>query len=252
MMLEDDFTDVLKKAMVGCGVELQQVADAVNVDFAQLERFADGEFSEDTARAVAPFLGLKADAYAKHPSYQPAEVHVEGLQRLVMPFGPYDVNAWWLEAGGIKLLFDAGNAVPDLMEALPANPDEAFITHHHRDHVAGVKELIALGVMVHRVDLLEKGEEDSCGELKIKACDLSGHATPQFGFHIKGLEKPVLVVGDALFAGSIGKCGTPELYQHALERLHAVLDPLDASTILLPGHGPATTVGEERESNPFL
>lgn len=251
-MLEDDFTDVLGKAMVGCGVDLSQVAGAVGLDLAQLQKFAEGEFSEEIARKVAPFLGLKAEAYAKHPSYQPAEVHVDGLKRLVLPFGPYDVNAWLLEAGGTRLLFDAGNAAQDLMNALTKMPDETFITHQHRDHVAGVKELKGQGVLVHPMDSMQPGQERGCGSLKITACDLSGHATPQLGYHVEGLDCPLLVVGDALFAGSIGKCGTPALFQHALERLHAVLDPLDSSTVLLPGHGPATTVGEEFESNPFL
>ena len=75
---------------------------------------------------------------------------------------------------------------------------------------------------------------------------------PSLGYHVEGLGAPVLLTGDALFAGSMGGCNTPELYQHALRRLHAVLDPLPDNTILLPGHGPATTLGEERAGNPFL
>ena len=69
---------------------------------------------------------------------------------------------------------------------------------------------------------------------------------------MEGLERPVLVTGDALFAGSIGGCGTPAIYQHALRRLRDLLEPLPDETVLLPGHGPATTLCEERTANPFL
>jgi glyoxylase-like metal-dependent hydrolase (beta-lactamase superfamily II) len=62
----------------------------------------------------------------------------------------------------------------------------------------------------------------------------------------------VLVTGDALFAGSIGGCATPAIYQHALRQLREILAPLPDPTVLLPGHGPATTLGEERSANPFL
>jgi glyoxylase-like metal-dependent hydrolase (beta-lactamase superfamily II) len=86
----------------------------------------------------------------------------------------------------------------------------------------------------------------------VRACELSGHYTPALGFHIEGLSRPVLVTGDALFAGSIGGCGTPEIYQLALRTLRATLAALPDETVLLPGHGSATTLGEERVSNPFL
>ena len=56
---------------------------------------------------------------------------------------------------------------------------------------------------------MKPGDSISCGPLVVRSCDLSGHANPALGFHIDGLPFPVLVTGDALFAGSIGGCGTP-------------------------------------------
>jgi glyoxylase-like metal-dependent hydrolase (beta-lactamase superfamily II) len=99
---------------------------------------------------------------------------------------------------------------------------------------------------------MKPGDSVCCGPLVVRACDLSGHAVPALGYHIEGLSMPVLVTGDALFAGSIGGCATPAIYQQALCNLRAVLAPLPDATILLPGHGPATTLGEERGGNPFL
>ncbi len=75
---------------------------------------------------------------------------------------------------------------------------------------------------------------------------------PALGYHVDGFPIPVLVTGDALFAGSIGGCPTPARYQLALSRLREVLAPLPDETLLLPGHGLATTLGEERVANPFL
>ncbi|MCX6867772.1 MAG: hypothetical protein NTV46_16450, partial [Verrucomicrobia bacterium] len=113
------------------------------------------------------------------------------------------------------------------------------------------------GLPVHAAGIsgtlpMNPGDTICCGALTIRACDLSGHAVPALGFHVDGLAQPVLVTGDALFAGSMGGCGSPAIYQHALGRLREVLGPLTDSTVLLPGHGPATTLGEERAANPFL
>ena len=65
-------------------------------------------------------------------------------------------------------------------------------------------------------------------------------------YFVDGFERPLLVLGDAVFAGSMGKCASPALYRQALDRLHDVLDPLPDDVVLLPGHGPATTLGQER------
>jgi glyoxylase-like metal-dependent hydrolase (beta-lactamase superfamily II) len=75
---------------------------------------------------------------------------------------------------------------------------------------------------------------------------------PALGYHIGGLEVPVLVTGDAIFAGSMGGCRDESTYQQARRTLHAAIRPLPCSTVLLPGHGPATTLGEEWRRNPFL
>jgi glyoxylase-like metal-dependent hydrolase (beta-lactamase superfamily II) len=75
---------------------------------------------------------------------------------------------------------------------------------------------------------------------------------PALGFHIERLARPVLVTGDAVFAGSMGGCASPAIYQHALRRLREVLAPLPDATVLLPGHGPQTSLGGERVANPFL
>lgn len=257
-MLEDDFTYVLRKALLGHGLAPAQLAAKAGVPENEVLAFLRGSFSADLASRVAPVLGLNAAAFAAHADYLPKTRRLPGIRRLDLPFGNERVNAWLVLHGGTVVLFDAGFAEEDLMEELGARlPDRVFITHEHRDHVGGLEILLESSLPIHAAGIagtlpMSAGESVRAGSLEISAVDLSGHANPALGFLIRGLETPVMVVGDALFAGSIGGCGSPEIYQTALRNLRAVLADLTDETILLPGHGPATTLGEERVSNPFI
>lgn len=260
-MLEDDFTYVLRKALTGHGLEPAEAAGRAGIPEAGLLSFLRGDFSAETARRLAPVLGLNAAALAGHSGYQPKPLAVPGIERIDLPFGDEQVNAWLVRADDVIVLFDAGYQAKDLTKALDARcgrlPDRVFITHAHPDHIGALEFFIKAGVPVHSADLpathhMKPGDTVLCGPLSVRACDLSGHARPALGFDVDGLEEPTLVTGDALFAGSMGGCRSPESYRHALQRLREVLGPLPDVTVLLPGHGPATTLGEERAANPFL
>jgi glyoxylase-like metal-dependent hydrolase (beta-lactamase superfamily II) len=261
-MLEDDFTYVLRKALTGRQLSPEEAAARAGLSESAVMSFMEGSFDPRTARKLAVVLGLNADAFAGHDRYHPAPLSIPEVRRLDLPFGGERVNAWLVRKDGMVVMFDAGYDAHDLLRALGeaspgCTPDRLFVTHTHRDHVGGLEKLKAQGVQVHAADipgtiLMEPGDERVCGPLRIRACDLSGHALPSLGFHVEGLEHPVLVTGDAVFAGSIGGCASKEAFQHALERIHEVTGGLPDETILLPGHGPATTLGEERRANPFL
>lgn len=257
-MLEDDFTWVLRKALTGKGLSIDEAAARAGLAENEVTTFSQGIFSPDTARKLANVLDLNQAAFANHANYLPQPISHPSIQRLDMPYGGERVNAWLIRTGENTILFDTGYEPQSCVEHLQDTQlDAIFITHGHVDHIGGISNFLAKGNTIHAPSIqdttqINPGESFAVGPLTIRACDLSGHANPSLGYHIDGLGIPVLIVGDAIFAGSIGGCRTPQIYQHALSQLETILSPLPAETILLPGHGPATTLGEERVRNPFL
>jgi glyoxylase-like metal-dependent hydrolase (beta-lactamase superfamily II) len=260
-MLEDDFTWILRKVLKGLALSPGEAASRAGLPEREVLAFAGGEFSVAAARALAPVLGLDADAFARHPEYLPAPLAGPAVERLDLPYSDGGVNAWLVRSAGACVLFDAGQGPADCARALDAlaapAPDALFITHGHPDHLGGIDALARRGIPAYGPGIpgvrpVAADDAIPVGGLEIRAVDLSGHATPMLGYHVGGLARPVLVVGDALFAGSVGGCPDPAAYRHALSRLKQALAPLPDDTLLLPGHGPATTLGEERRANPFI
>ena len=88
------------------------------------------------------------------------------------------------------------------------------------------------------------------GRLSLQALHTHGHSVGGVTYIIEGLEQPVAIVGDALFAGSMG--GGMVSYQDALRTNREKIMTLHGNTIICPGHGPNTTVKEEKAHNPFF
>jgi hydroxyacylglutathione hydrolase len=99
---------------------------------------------------------------------------------------------------------------------------------------------------------LREGETYEAAGLPLEVLEIPGHSPGHIVFVWRD-ETPIVFGGDVLFAGSIGRTDFPggDLNQ-LLGGIRAKLWPLPDATIVYPGHGPATTIGEERRSNPFL
>jgi glyoxylase-like metal-dependent hydrolase (beta-lactamase superfamily II) len=134
-----------------------------------------------------------------------------------------------------------------------------FVTHAHHDHIRALDGIVrATGARVYarqgsqftNIETFQWGARFELNALKLETRRTTGHATDGTTYVIEGLEKPVAIVGDALFAGSMG--GGIVSYKEALETTRASIFSLSEGTILCPGHGPVTTVGLEKRHNPFF
>ena len=129
----------------------------------------------------------------------------------------------------------------------------------HEDHIADLDRLTAetdAPVYVSEREPLRgasavrDGQEFKLGGLTVTARLTAGHSPGGLTYVIEGLEPMVAVVGDALFAGSMGGV-PPDKYAAALAANREHIFSLPEDTVICPGHGPMTTVGQEQQHNPF-
>jgi glyoxylase-like metal-dependent hydrolase (beta-lactamase superfamily II) len=198
-------------------------------------------------------------------TYEPAGLSVKGLASFNSPFGDMTVNSYviWDEGTREAAVFDTGADASELLDFL-LNAGLAakylFLTHTHGDHILELDRVVektgAAAFVGDKEPALEgatafpAGKTFQLGSLRIETRLTWGHAQGGITYVVHGLEKPVAVVGDAVFAGSMGGGGVS--YADALRTNREEIMSLPDETVLAPGHGPLTTVGEQKVSNPFL
>jgi glyoxylase-like metal-dependent hydrolase (beta-lactamase superfamily II) len=265
--LEDNFTDIIGKAQRGLGLSDSAVASRAGLAVEAVQRLRAGHFNEHAARLAAPVLGLNPRALVEigQNRYAPAGIGpFDGLAQFNTPFGDMTVNAYlvWDPASKDAAAFDTGGDCSGILEKLRASAlalRYIFLTHTHGDHVydldrlrekTGAPAFVSSLEPLPEAESVEPGQEFPLGSLRITGRLTWGHSRGGMTWVISGLARPVAIVGDALFAGSMG--GGLVSYPDALRTNREEIFSLPGDTILCPGHGPMTTLREECEHNPFF
>ena len=270
--LEDFFEDVVGKTMRGTGMNDSVLSFLTNVNLEVIEKLKGGEFDEAGLRAIAPALGLDANSLVElaHRSWQPEAVDLEGLRQFNTVFDPDPddmmmVNSFliWDPQTKEAALFDTGADATDALAAvkeLGLKLKTLFITHSHIDHVIHLEKVVAacpgIRVLVNGkepvagAERFSTGDAFSIGTLRVTTRLTWGHSPAGTTYVVNGLSRPVAVVGDAIFAQSMG--GGVISFKDALATNREQIFTLEDHTVLCPGHGPMTTVGEEKAHNPFF
>ena len=254
MPLEDDVCDVIGKAMHGLGLSLAQLAKITNLPEGDINTALTGQYDDRILKQMAATLELSPSALIGLPSYQPDASAPDGLVRIVSPFGHAGVNAYIIIMGQHALAFDTGTDATPLIEYLEQHQlvlDALYITHRHHDHIAGIQRFEQTRI-IYPEDTQHGQTENSHSGNKLTAIDVSGHMNPAKAYYYDGLSVPVCIIGDSVFAGSMGKSPDSESYKLALKTAKENLMTLSSNTVLCPGHGPLTTVGLEKVHNAFL
>ena len=264
MALEDNFADVLGKAQRGLALTDNELISRAGISAAEFQRVHEEEFDAPTLRRLAPVLGLNADALVALPRYRPDPVSLDGLAAFQTHYGEMIVNAYlvWDPDAAEAVVFDTGTDSRPILDFLRDHGLTLrciLLTHTHGDHVydldrlrerTGSRAYVSNREPLRGVEGFDAGHEFQCGKLRIETRLTWGHSRGGTTYVVHGLERPVAVVGDAMFAGSMG--GGMASYADALRTNREEILTLPPETVLCPGHGPLTTVAEELQHNPFF
>ena len=264
--IEDYFEDILGKAARGLGLTTSRIAEETGLSELAVREAFRGGFNEDHARLLAVPLQLDAEALVVvgRKSWYPEAVDLDGLALFNTVYGDMTVNAFvvWDPATGEASIFDTGAEAEAMLEFVAGKNlivKSLFITHTHGDHIAAVdrvEEVCSCPVFVGEGERSSVGQSFSpgkvfrLGSLKVETRSTWGHARGGITYVVRGLKRPVAIVGDALFAQSMG--GGMVSYEAALETNRKALFSLPDDTVVCPGHGPMTSIGEEKRVNPFF
>ncbi|MBV8172423.1 MAG: MBL fold metallo-hydrolase [Candidatus Eremiobacteraeota bacterium] len=271
--LEDTFGDIVRKTARAKDIPLKQVASQAGVDVERVEQFARDAAAptEEEARALGKALGLDpgrlADiAFARwRPKEEPLPDHIGHQVNKPHPSNGYFII---LEQQRHAAFVDPGGSVPNIVQTLKRSPvslDYILVTHKHPDHIDGVPDLRKAfpnaRIAVHRLDsyalgdlargALEVSDGDSLpfGDGQVKVVHTPGHTDGSICF----IYQSNAFTGDTLFAGSVGGIfGDKYGYEDLLQSTKIKIFTLPDDTVVLPGHGPPSTIGQEREHNPFF
>jgi glyoxylase-like metal-dependent hydrolase (beta-lactamase superfamily II) len=277
MQLEDEFGDLVGKARRGQEMAIAELAAKAGLAEEEVARIEGYQLTPDeaTIERLAESLGLhpgklKNSAAKRFFPLYPAGRPVNGLVVEMLVLGAdFQMNGYVIgcRETGKGAVVDPGFDAEKILKAIEAAELEielVLLTHGHEDHISALSEICQATeapALINKEDLelmgglsnkiegsIVEGEVFAIGNQRFQSRATPGHTNGSMSL----VHPRVALVGDALFAGSLGGTRSRAKYQALRQAVRDKLLSLDERVILYPGHGPATTVGEEKANNPFF
>lgn len=273
MNLEDHLGDIVRKARKAGSVSAETAARAAGITADELSALEDSGQPKPglNLSALAQAVGLsasKVESIARGWKPAPRDLSQwRELRMLSTEQGGNTVNCYlvWDEVSREAAIFDTGWRAEPIFEIVDKEQLQVkhlFLTHSHEDHIAAMGAIrerfpkIFIHTDTKSAPPQHKNRRNDCihlGSLRITNRETPGHAEDGVIYLIGNFDGDaphVAIIGDTIFAGSMA---TGFISWDTLkERVRSQIFSLPPDTLLCPGHGPLTTVAEEKEHNPFF
>jgi glyoxylase-like metal-dependent hydrolase (beta-lactamase superfamily II) len=273
MTLEDHLGDIIRKGRLASGVAPGAAAEAAGLTEPELTALEETGQPSRPANlpALAAAIGLDAAKLERIArGWLPAVPDLaqwREFRQITTTADGLSVHCYlvWDEVFRDAALFDTGWDAAPIFQLIEENGlalRHLFLTHSHEDHIAAIGDIRAKFPKIH----LHSNSKSSppqhrnrandfvhLGSLRITNRDTPGHAEDGVTYIVGGWpdDAPhVALVGDAIFAGSMGRGN--QSWELARQKVRDQILTLPAETLLCPGHGPLTTVAQEKANNPFF
>lgn len=273
MSLEDHLGDIIRKARDMSKVSSAVAAAAAGISLDALEALEESGNPPGNINltALAKAVGLdpiKLQRIAQGWFPKPTDLKQwQELRVITTDSGGMAVNCYlvWDEVTRDAALFDTGwEAAPilDIVQLEQLQLRHIFITHGHGDHIAALDQVRAHAPKARLHSSSKSAPVDQrnrandfihLGSLRITNRETPGHADDGTTYVVGTWPEDaphVAIVGDAIFAGSMGKGN--QSWEVARDAVRKQILSLPVDTLICPGHGPLSTVGQERDNNPFF
>jgi glyoxylase-like metal-dependent hydrolase (beta-lactamase superfamily II) len=273
MTLEDHLGDIIAKGRGASGASAQaaaQTAGLTEAEFAALEETGKSSRSVNLP-ALGKLLGLdpaKLERIAK--GWMPAAPDLSvwrELRQITSTGNNLTVHCYlvWDEVSREAALFDTGWEAAPIFKLIEENGltlRHLFLTHLHEDHIAAMGDIRGKFPKIHLHTNSKTAPPQNrnrpndfthLGSLRITNRDTPGHAEEGVTYIIGNWPEDaphVAIVGDSIFAGSMGR--GKQSWDLARQKVREQIFTLPQDTLICPGHGPLTTVAEEKSNNPFF
>lgn len=266
--LEDNAEDVLAKAQRGLVLPREELSNRCGLPVERVRAVVGGGPAEDhELRALALALDLNPNALialARKAWAPEVPTLPDGFAQFTTRYEEMTVNAYvvWDSQSRRAAVIDTGADAADILALIQQQKlqvEFVLLTHAHGDHVADLSRLVrdtgARAWISEREPFgtatpFPDGASFSLGPVKLETRPTWGHSPGGTTFVVSGLPLPLAAVGDSIFAGSMG--GGVFSYPDALRNNIEQIFTLPDDTLLACGHGPLTTVGQEKRHNPFF